>query len=332
MFLTILPFLVPNISIPTVENETLYPATKPYDESYLQVSDLHRIHYREFGNPEGIPVVVLHGGPGFGCADIWSSFFDPEKYRVIMFDQRGAQRSTPSAEMQGNTPQDLVEDMEKLRKHVSVDKWYVFGGSWGSTLSLLYSEKHPDRVWGLILRGVFLARAKDSLNVFYGMRNTYPEVWDNMVQEIGEKEDSDLISTIYKMLMDLDPEIHMRAARALMVYDTICAFLKPDADLVAKAVDNDQMTLTVARTFTHYAINHFFIEEDQILQHIDKIKDIPAIIVQGRYDVICPPAQAYELHKRLTNSKLWIIQDAGHSSSEPSIAKALKRAMDVIVD
>lgn len=325
-----LPLFGNNISYPSLENETLYLASEPFHEGYLKVSDLHQIYYSEFGNPNGIPVLCVHGGPGGGSYGSWSSFFDLSQYHVIMFDQRGAMRSLPFSEMQDNTPQHSIEDMEKLRNHLSIDKWYLFGGSWGSTLSLLYSEAYPDNVKGLVLRGVFLVREKDYLNLFYGMGNFNPEAWDEMVQAIGESEECDLLSSFHEKIMNPDREIHLRAAHAFMLFDTICAYLDPSERVKEEIESNDERALSIARAFIHYSANHFFIEENQILQNIDKIAHIPTIIVQGRYDLICPIKQAYELHKLLPNSKLWILQNAGHASSEPTIALALKKAIDCI--
>lgn len=318
------------ISSPSFKGEVLYPPAPPFHENLLQVSDLHQIFYSEYGNPDGTPVLVVHGGPGAGCSSNWSHFFDLNKYHVIMFDQRGAMRSIPFAEMEENTPEHSIEDMEALRTHLDISQWYLFGGSWGSTLSLLYSEAYPERVSGLVLRGIFLARKKDYMNLFYGMGNTYPEAWDAMVQTIGADKSCDLVAVLHEKVMDPDPEIHMNAARAFMLFDTICAFLNPNQAAIEEIQTDDALTLSIARAFIHYAANHFFIEENQILQNIHKIKHIPTIIVQGRYDIICPMSQAYELYNSLPRSNLWIIQDAGHSSSEPSVAVALKKAMDMI--
>lgn len=310
------------------ENLELYPSYSPYAEDFLQVSSLHKISYAQFGNPEGIPVVVLHGGPGAGCSYSWSSFFDPSFYRVIMFDQRGAGRSIPSAEMEDNTPQKSVEDMEALRTHLGIDQWLVFGGSWGSTLAILYGETHPDKVLGFVLRGVFLGRPKGYEHLFYGMKNTFPEAWEEMVSIIPVEERDDLITAFHKRVMDPDPQIHLPAARAFVRYDAICATLLPNSELVEKLVQNNQLTLNLGRGFIHYSANHFFFGQNQLMDHLKKIKHIPLFIIQGRYDIICPPQDAYELYRAMDDVDLWLISNAGHSSSEPSIARGLRLALD----
>ena len=316
------------VTIKLYEELELYPNTAPYEEGYLQVSDQHRLYYAQFGNPDGVPVLVVHGGPGFGCSPAWSSFFDLAFYRVIMFDQRGSARSTPAGEMNDNTPQHSVADMEALRVHLGVDKWLLFGGSWGSALSILYGETHPERVTGFVLRGVFLARQKDYEHLYYGMKRTFPDAWDEMVQVIPEEERTDLIKALYNRVMDPDPQVHLPVAHAFMRYDAICGTLLPNPALLDHQSKNDHSVINVTRAFMHYSINHFFMEEDQLLNDLDKIAHLPAIIVQGRYDMICLPEGAYELYKKWNNANLWFVADGAHFSSEPSIAKGLKEAMD----
>lgn len=329
-FLCFLPFMAFSHEVlnKSFESLELYPSTAAYDEGYLQVSELHSLYYAQFGNPAGLPVVVVHGGPGGGCSDGWSSFFDPAYYRVIMFDQRGAGRSMPNAEMRDNTSQRSVEDMEALREHLCIDKWLVFGGSWGSGLSILYGETHPEKCLGFILRGVFLGRQIEYEHVFYGMKGFFPEVWEEMALTIPEDERGDLITAFHKRLMDSNPQVHLPAAHALMRYDTICATLLPDPVLVSQQALDDKSALNVARAFVHYAANQFFFSPNQLVDNISKISHLPAIIIHGRYDTICLPQNAYELHTHWTNSNLWFITDAGHSSSEPSIAKGLREALD----
>jgi proline iminopeptidase len=320
-----------NISYPTFQEEVLYPISNPYHEEYLQVSSLHTIYVGQFGNPDGIPVLVVHGGPGAGCEPFWSSFFDPKIYRVVMFDQRGAKRSIPFAEMDQNTPQLLIQDMELLREHLGIERWYLFGGSWGSALSLLYSESHYERVLGLVLRGVFLGRERDYNHLFYGMRATRPEDWEEMVSAVGgDPSGANLIDLMHNQVMNPDPLIHLKAAHAFMRFDTLCAFLLPKQEVIDEMDSNDADALGVGRSFIHYSKNKFFIEENQILNAIKTVESIPTIIVHGRYDIICPVSQAFELHKSMIRSELWIIPDAGHASSEPSIKRALKAAMDRI--
>lgn len=330
LLFTVFSLQAQNIQIRTFEDQEKYPVSAPYHEEYLPVSDLHQIYFAEFGNPDGIPVLAVHGGPGWGCPASWSSFFDCEKYHVIMFDQRGAMRSTPFAEMQDNTPQNSVQDMEKLREHLGIDKWILFGGSWGSTLSLLYGETHPDRVLSFVLRGVFLARQKDYEYLFYGMKDYYPEAWSEMVAAINESEGCDLITVLHQQVMSNDPVTYLKAAHAFMKFDTLCGSILPDKEAVQESDEDDLQTLSVARAYIHYSANQFFMEENQLLKNISRITHIPAIIVQGRHDHICPPTGAYELHRRWDKSILWIVPDAAHFSSEPSIAKGLKEAMDQI--
>lgn len=312
-------------------SQDLYPQTKPFNEGHLQVSGGHSIYFAEFGNPEGIPVVTLHGGPGSQCYESWSSLFNPDVYHVIMFDQRGSGRSIPFASMENNTPQHSLQDIEELRHHLNVDKWVVFGGSYGSFLALIYGETHPENCLGFVLRGIFLGQEKDYKHLFYGMKATYPEAWDDMVSIIPECERHDLITAFHKRVMDPDPAVHLQAAIAFIRFDAICANLIPDQAEIA-GVDTDIIgTLGIGRAFIHYAANAFFVEENQLLNNLSKITHLPAIIVQGRYDVICPPQGAYDLHKRWPGSKLWFISNAGHSQGEPGISQGLREAMEQMV-
>jgi proline iminopeptidase len=321
--------LIPHeIYINSFNNITLYPSYKPYKETYLTISSLHTLYYAEFGNPEGIPVLIVHGGPGAGCCPEWSSFFDPTYFHVIMLDQRGAGNSIPIAEMYENNSNYLVEDMEKLRKNLNLDSWILFGGSWGVALSLLYAEKYPNRVRSMVLRGVFLARKTDYEHLFYGMKQYYPEEWDIMVQDFSSTEKKNLINAFDARIMNPDKTIHMPAAHAFMRFDTVCGTLLPDHELVSSQAHDNHSTLTIARSFIHYSAKNFFLTDNQILDNITTIQHIPTIIVQGRYDMICPVATAYELYKHLPLSELWIIPDAGHFSSENSISRALCYAMN----
>jgi proline iminopeptidase len=311
--------------------QSLYPQAKPFNDGHLEVSDGHSIYFAEFGNPSGIPVITSHGGPGSQCYEYWTTFFDPAVYRVIMFDQRGAGRSIPFASMENNTPQHSVEDMELLRHHLKVDKWILFGGSYGSFLSILYGETHPENCLGFVLRGIFLCREHDYKHLFYGMKTTYPEAWDDMVEIIPEDERHDLITAFHKRIMDPDPVIHLEVARAFMRFDTICASLLPNRENIETKVNTDMIsTLGVGRAFIHYAANAFFVEENQLLNDLSKIAHLPAIIVQGRYDVICPPQGAYDLYQKWPRSELWYISNAGHASSEPGISQGLREALDQI--
>ncbi len=307
-----------------------YPLTSPFDKGHLQVSSIHEIYYEQYGNPEGLPVVVVHGGPGGGCPPRFSRFFDPEFYRIILFDQRGANRSNPFGEMKENETHILVDDMEVLREHLKIDKWLLFGGSWGSTLSLAYGETYPDRCTGFILRGIFLGRCEDTKHVVYGMQKDFPEAFEEFVNFIPENERSDLIQAYYRRLMDPNPDIHMAAARTFMRYDLTCAVAFPNPEKLEKYLKDDVMILGVARTFFHYAIHDFFFENDQqLLQDIDKIKHLPAVIIHGLHDTICRPEGALTLHKVWPNSELHLIDDGGHSSDEKLLTKALVSVMDL---
>lgn len=332
IFLTGQPVQAKEIKNLIFDNHEVNPSQESYSSGYLQVSDLHSIYFSQFGNPEGIPVLVVHGGPGGGCCDVWSNYFDLSTYRVIMFDQRGAMRSIPFAEMEDNTPQRSVDDMEALRTHLGVDKWILFGGSWGSTLSIFYGEKHPDRVLGFVLRGVFLARKQDYEHLFYGMRNTFPEAFDEMLEEIPLEERSDLIKAFHKRVMDPDPQTHLSAAKSFMKFDTICATLLPSTSKELEIELEGDAVLSVGRAFIHYAANNFFFTDNQLLDDIHKIAHLPMIIVHGRYDTICRPIGAYEIYKRCENVDLWFLPKAGHSSFEPDVRRALFEAIELMKD
>lgn len=304
----------------------LFPKIETYDEGYLKVSALHSLWYAQFGNPEGVPVVVVHGGPGFGCSPRDMRFFDPTYYRIILFDQRGAVRSLPFGEMTENTTQDLIADMEKLRQHMGVEKWLLFGGSWGSALSVLYGEAHPDRCLGFILRGVFLATHAQTAQVWYGMRDHYPEVWEEFVSFVPENERGDLLQAFHKRINHPDPQIHLPAARAFMKYDLSCAFaLQPPP---VELLNDDRVIVGTTRTFVHYCMNNLFLRDNQLLDELSRITHLPAIIVHGRFDTICRPLSAYTLHKQWPGSQLIIVPDAGHSAAEPGIVKSLVGATE----
>jgi proline iminopeptidase len=304
-------------------DQILFPKLEAYNEGYLRVSELHEIWYSEYGNPSGKPVVFLHGGPGGGCSPDSARFFDPEHYRIILFDQRGCGRSKPFGEVEGNTTQDLIEDIENLREHLKIDKWLIFGGSWGSALAMTYGEAYPNSCLGFILRGIFLGKESEFQQVWYGMKDIFPEVWDEFSCFLPLNERRDLIKSYYKRLMDPNAEIHMAAARAFIKYDFTASFLLPNAQIIEQILKNDILVLGCARLFAHYSMHKFFFEENQILDNLAKIKHLPAIIVHGRYDVILRVSSAYELHKNWSGSEFILVPDAGHSSVDHGIAKAL---------
>jgi len=311
----------------------LYPPRQPYNEGELKVSDLHTIHFEESGNPEGKPIVLLHGGPGGGCPPFYRQYFDPEKWRLVMFDQRGCGQSKPHAELQENTTWDLVNDIEKLREYLNIHQWVVFGGSWGSTLSLAYSQTHPDRCKGLILRGIFMLRQKE-IRWFYqeGASYIFPDAWEEYVKPIPINERDDLVTAYYQRLTSPDAQIRLEAARAWSIWEASTSRLFPDLDL-KQMFGIDAFAEAFARIECHYFINKGFIDpEDKLLLNIDRIRNIPAVIVQGRYDVVCPMMSAWELHRAWPEAEFIVVADAGHSMSEPGIRTCLMEATDKFAD
>ena len=307
----------------------LYPPLEPYDHGYLQVSDLHTIHYEQSGNPNGKPVVVLHGGPGGGAAPVYRQYFNPEKWRIIMFDQRGCGKSTPYAELTENTTWDLVADIEKLRNKLGIEQWFVFGGSWGSTLSLAYSQTHPSACLGLILRGIFMLRQQE-LQWFYqsGASYIFPDAWESYLKPIPSAERANLISAYHKRLTSEDRQIRLEAARAWSVWEASTSKLIP-SDKSIQRFGSDQFAEAFARIECHYFVNKGFLEtENQLLDNCDRIAHLPGVIVQGRYDVVCPMVTSWELHKVWPRAEYLVIPDAGHSVSEPGIIDALVTATD----
>ncbi|KAJ7756519.1 proline iminopeptidase [Mycena maculata] len=312
----------------------MYPDITPYETGTLKVSDIHTLYYELSGNPDGTPVVFLHGGPGGGCEAKDRSFFNPNKYRIVLFDQRGSGKSTPVASLEENTTWDLVKDIEKLREHFKVQKWHVFGGSWGSTLSLAYAQAHPDRVMSLVLRGIFLLR-KSELNFFYqnGASHLFPEAWEEYIAPIPEQERHDMILAYHAQLNSADEETRITAAKAWSKYEMVTSKLFVDPENVARAADDD-FANAFARIENHYFVNDGFMRDGQLLetQEIDKIRHIPTIVVQGRYDVICPATTAYALKKVFPELTLHIVPDAGHSSREKGIEELLVQATDKFTD
>ncbi|MFB2916934.1 MULTISPECIES: prolyl aminopeptidase [Aerosakkonema] len=307
----------------------LYPPIQPYKQGKLQVSDIHTIHFEESGNPEGKPIVLLHGGPGGGCPPFYRQYFNPEKWRLVMFDQRGCGKSTPHAELRENTTWDLVSDIEKLREHLGIEKWVVFGGSWGSTLTLAYSETHPEKCKGLILRGIFMLREKE-LRWFYqeGASYLFPDAWEEYLKPIPPEERNDMISAYYKRLTSADAQIRMAAARAWSIWEGSTSTLLQDPNIMQRFGEST-FAEAFARIECHYFINKGFFEtEGQLLLNVDRIRHLPAVIVQGRYDIPCPMVTAWELHKAWSEAEFIVVPDAGHSMSEAGIRSALIVATD----
>jgi proline iminopeptidase len=307
----------------------LYPPISPYQTGRLQVSDLHQIYYEQSGNPQGKPVIFLHGGPGGGSLPVYRQYFDPALWRIVLFDQRGCGKSTPHAELRENTTWDLVADIETLRSHLGIDQWVVFGGSWGSTLSLAYGQTHPERCLGLILRGIFLLRQKE-IRWFYqeGTSYLFPDAWEEYLKPIPPEERQDLLSAYYKRLTSPDRATRLQAARAWSVWEASTSKLFQDPALINQ-FDEEEFAAAFARIECHYFVNRGFFEtEDQLLRGIDRIRHLPGVIVQGRYDVVCPMISAWELHQAWPEAKFILVPDAGHSMSEPGIRSALIEASD----
>lgn len=309
---------------------SLYPSIEPYASERIAVSGGHEIYVEQSGNPSGIPILFVHGGPGGGTSPIQRRFFNPSKYRIILFDQRGCGRSRPHASLDRNTSQDLIDDMEVIRKTLSVDKWILFGGSWGSTLSLLYAEAHPAHVRGLILRGIFLSRQRE-LDWFYqhGTRSVFPEAWARFAKMIPDDEQHDLVTAYYKRLTDpLYEEERLAFAKEWSLWEGSTVTLVPDDEQRAHSVD-PVFALAFARIEAHYFKNGGFLKHDnQILDDAHKLRGIPATIVQGRYDAICPPTSAWELAQEMPWATLKIVPVAGHSAFEPAIQHELICATD----
>ena len=307
----------------------LYPRIEPYDQGYLAVSDLHTLHYEQCGNPAGKPVVVVHGGPGGGKKPDDRRFFDPKKYRIVLFDQRGCGMSTPHAELTDNTTWDLVADLETLREHLGIAKWQVFGGSWGSALGLAYAETHPDRVTELVLRGIFTLR-REELLWFYqkGADALFPDLWENYEAEIPAAERGDMIAAYYSRLTADDEEVRLSAARAWSTWEGGTLSLFADPGRVADFSDA-RFALAFARIECHYFVNRgFFESDDWLLANAGRIRKIPGVIVQGRYDVVTPMMTAWALHKAWPEAEFRVVPDAGHAGSEAGIVDELVRATD----
>ena len=312
------------------EDGDLYPRVEPFDHGKLPVGSGHSLYWEQSGYPQGQPVVFLHGGPGAGTTPNHRRFFDPAHYRIILFDQRGAGRSTPYANIVDNTTDHLVSDIETLRELLGIDMWLVFGGSWGATLALVYAETHPERCLGIILRGVFLGREKELDWFLHGIRNVYPEAWQRFVEFLPGSERGDIASAYYRRLIDNDPKIHGPAAVAWNHYETQCSTLRHKP--ISPAVGSGSAPLALARLEAHYFVTRVFLEENEILVNLDRIANIPTMIIQGRYDMICPMISANELAFASKNAVLNVVDDAGHSAMEPGIRRALVEATNTFRD
>ena len=310
-----------------MSEEPLYPPIEPFETGTLALGAPHVMYWELCGNPAGRPALFLHGGPGAGLSPDHRRFFDPAHYRIVLFDQRGSGRSTPLGELRDNTTQHLIADIEALREQLGIDRWLVFGGSWGSTLALAYAQAHPERVTGLVVRGIFLARPHEIDWFMTGMGRFFPEHHRRFLEALPEAERAEPLANYYRRIADPDPRVHKAAARAWSVYEGACATLLPSPETVA-AFAEDTMALGLARLESHYFVHDCFLEEGQLLRDLGRIRHMPAVIVQGRYDVICPPATAQALADAWPEAELVIVPDAGHSAMEPGIKRALVAATD----
>jgi proline iminopeptidase len=313
----------------TAASDPLYPPIEPYETGFLDVGSGHRIYWEQSGNPNGKPAVFLHGGPGGGSDPKYRRYHDPKVYRIVVFDQRGCGKSQPYASLHDNTTWHLVADIEALRKHLGIEQWQVFGGSWGSTLALAYAQNHPERVTELVLRGIFMLR-RSELEWFYqgGADQLFPDAWEHYLAPIPEVERGDLMSAYYRRLTSDDPAVRRAAARAWSIWEGSTSYLVQDLDHIARTGE-DEFAEAFARIECHYFVHGGFFETDgQLLQNVDRIRHIPAVIVQGRYDVVCPMRSAWDLHRAWPEAELRVVPTAGHSANELGNAAELVRATD----
>ena len=306
----------------------LYPAIEPYRTGYLDVGEGHRLYWEQCGNPEGKPAVFLHGGPGAGCSPDHRRLFDPEIYNILLFDQRGCGRSTPHASLEANTTWHLVADIERLREVAGVEKWLVFGGSWGSTLALAYAQAHPDRASELVLRGIFTFRQME-LDWFFqsGASYLFPDQWESYLAPIPEAERGDLVAAYHRRLTSEDPAVQLEAAKAWSGWEGATITLLPDPKLLEEHM-SDSFAIAIARIENHFMVHRGWLEEGQLIRDVGRIRHIPGVIVQGRYDACTPPVTAWDLHRAWPEADLHIIPDAGHSFNQPGILDRLVRATD----
>ena len=325
-------FSVPRFHNPRMTTATarreLYPPIEPNSTGYLDVGDGHEIYYEDCGNPRGKPAVFLHGGPGGGCTPAMRRFWNPDVYRIVLFDQRGSGRSKPHASLDKNTTWDLVGDIEVLRTALQIERWQVFGGSWGSTLALAYSQAHPDRVTELVLRGIFMLRRKE-IDWFYqrGASEVFPDRWAHYLAPIPPAERHDMLGAYHRRLTSEDDKVRLEAARAWSIWEGSTSTLLPN-EAIAKAFSGDELALALARIECHYFVNNGFMEENQLIDGVDRIRNIPAVIVQGRYDLVCPMISAWELSSAWPEAELRIVPDAGHAAFEPGNVHELVMATD----
>ena len=306
---------------------SLFPPIQPYKTGQLAVDGMHTLYFEEAGNPNGTPVIFLHGGPGVGLHPVYRRFFDPAAWRIILLDQRGSGKSTPLAETQGNTPAHLVSDLEHLRMHLGIERWHVFGGSWGSTLALIYAVAYPERIISMTLRSIFMLRQQEIDWYMHGIRHIRPEAWEYFTEIVPPERHGDLLQAYVDMLEDPNPSVHMEAAKRWCAYETYCADLVPPAGPQAIAINKDT-ALSMARLEATYFLRHRFSPDDFILREVDRYRHIPTTIVHGQYDLICPIVSAWELHRAWNEAEFVVVPDAGHSLMEPGITAALIEATE----
>lgn len=307
-----------------MSSTSLYPAIEPYRHGRLQVDEIHNVYWEECGNPKGQAVLFLHGGPGAGCSPQHRRFFDPQHYRVVLFDQRGSGRSTPIGEYRENTTDLLIADIEELRRKLGIENWLVFGGSWGSTLALAYGQAHPERCLGFVLRGIFLCTQSEIDWFMHGARNFHPEIHDAFIAPIPEAERGELLQAYTRRLLSDNPQEYLPAARAWTRYEDLRVFMLPQPE----TKNDDNLCVGVGRLEAHYMFHRGFFSDDQLIANMHKIRHLPAVIVHGRYDVICPPVAAWRLHQAWPQSQLHMIDDAGHAAMERGICHQLVRATE----
>ncbi len=309
------------------EKTDFYPAIEAFENGILELDGVHRMYYEQSGNPRGVPVVFLHGGPGSGASPTHRQFFDPAHYRIVIFDQRGAGRSTPHGELSNNTTPHLIADMETLRTHLGIERWIVFGGSWGSTLALAYAEHHPERTMALVLRGIFLCRPSEIDWFMYGLKQVFPEAWRKFAEPFPGTQPGDLLNAYHARLTDPDPAVHVSAARTWSTYEGSCSTLLPSPGTVAN-FGSDRVAIGLARIEAHYFVNRIFLPDNFLLDNVGRIRHIPTTIVQGRYDMVCPIVSADELSRAFPEAEYQIVDDAGHSAFEPGTRAHLVAAME----
>ena len=310
-----------------MNREQLFPPIEPFESGSIKLDPPHIMYWEQSGNIDGIPVLFLHGGPGAGAMSVHRRFFDPYAYRVVIFDQRGAGRSEPQGCLDRNTTGDLLSDIERLRVHLKIDKWLIFGGSWGSTLALAYGQAHPERCLGFVLRGIFLGTSRELEWFLYGMQTIYPENWRRFVAPLSKEEQVDILVSYHRRLLDDNYSIRVTAARAWSAYEGACSTLMPSPETV-EAFSSDRLAIALARIEAHYFINNLFMEENVLLSNINKIRDIPGVIVQGRFDMVCPIITADTLHSAWPEAEYIVVKDAGHSAMETGIRSQLVGATE----